>query len=428
MAGEAVRRILRAFSVCAWLQLPGAAVAVADEPEQLGPAVHGMLALQQPGGLFEFDFDFVAGRSNGSGSTEVDQIRYIVREADLVYGLAKYFAATRDPALRAPLAAAIAALGAHSAAVRKPRLQAWIESSGILTWLPFGRITLARGLDRLGLLYGQGGDARMLAFERHPGTVWAGGTAIALLAEVTYAVAAGDQQFATLRAAWRDGLLLLRIPGAGFRGLLASPDEDPLADGEAWLALATLNRVAPAGMAATLRDIDDYLMRRYSDAPSFHFFNWGMMAAAARFAETGDRRFIDFVAAQADIFLDPAAVMADRAMAAGPDENTCFYVEGLVAAARVLRADGDSHAELLARVRTRIDSEMAKNHALQLQSGQSRIELGGGAYLWAPRAAGHAGAYLAGRYQPYTRVDLTGHCISALTDLQSLDPPAVNGK
>jgi hypothetical protein len=160
-----------------------------------------------------------------------------------------------------------------------------------------GRITLARGLDRLGLLYGQGGDARMLAFERRPGTVWAGGTAITLLAEITYEAAGGDRKFAALRSAWRDGLLLLRIPGAGFRGMLGSPDEDPLADGEAWLALATLAQPASAGMAATLRDIDDYLVRRYSDAPSFRFFNWGMMAAAARFAATGDRRFTDFVAA-----------------------------------------------------------------------------------------------------------------------------------
>jgi hypothetical protein len=81
-------------------------------------------------------------------------------------------------------------------------------------------------------------------------------------------------------------------------------------------------------------------------------------------------------------------------MEAGPDKNTCSYIEGLVTAARVLRADGNGHAELLAQVRARIDSEMAKNRALQLQPGQSRIELGGGAYLWAPKAAGYAGAYL----------------------------------
>lgn len=377
-----------------------------------------MLALQQPGGLFEFDFDFLAGRGNGSGTTGVDEIRYIVREADLVFSLAKYFAATHDPALRAPLAAAIKALGAQSTAIRKPRLQSWIEATRILTWMPFGRITLSRGLDRLGLLYDQGGEARMLAFDGRPETVWAGGTAIALLAEATYAMASGDQQFAALRTAWRDGLLLLRIPGAGFRGLLSSLEEDPLADGEAWLALAVLNSAAPAEDKELLHDLDDYLMRHYTDAPSFRFFNWGMMAAKARFAETGNQRFIDFVASQARVFLDEKAILADPAMAAGPDENTCFYVEGLVAAASVLRTAGGMYADLLARVRMRIGAEMTRNRALQLQPGQNRIDLGGDAYLWTSEAAGHAGAWLAGRYQPYTRVDFTGHCISALTDLK----------
>ena len=376
-----------------------------------------MVALQESGGLFEFDFDFLAGRSNGSGATAIDQARYIVREADLILGLAKDFAATHDPALRAPLAAAIKALGANSAAIRKPRLQSWIEATRILTWMPFGRITLSRALDRLGLLYDAGGDARMLAFEGRPETVWAGGTAIALTAEIIYAAASGDQQFAALRAAWLQGLLLARMPGAGFRGLLSSIDEDTLADGEAWLALATLDRAFPGDSASDLDGLDDYLLRRYAAAPRFSFFGWGMMAARARFTATGSQRFADFVAGQTRLFLDPKSAMADPDMATDADDNTCSSLEGLAAAASVLRAAG-GHAELLAQVRARIGAEVAKNGALQLQPGQDRIELGGDAILVAPKVAGHAGAYLAGRYQPYTRADVTGHCISALSDLR----------
>src|SRR5207249_4176007 len=51
--------------------------------------------------------------------------------------------------------------------------------------------------------------------------------------------------------------------------------------------------------------------------------------------------------------------------------------------------------------------------ALEIRPGQRRLSVGGGGELRAPSLAGFGGAYLAGRYTPYTRVDITEHCISA---------------
>jgi hypothetical protein len=65
-----------------------------------------------------------------------------------------------------------------------------------------------------------------------------------------------------------------------------------------------------------------------------------------------------------------------------------------------------------------VAAEMIKNNALQIQSGQDRIDLGHGAYLSSPVIAQHAGAFLAGAHQPYLRIDFTEHCICALLELE----------
>jgi hypothetical protein len=53
----------------------------------------------------------------------------------------------------------------------------------------------------------------------------AGTVALALLAELVYANASGDNRFADLRSAWLQGLLSLRIPGGGFRQTPVSIDD-----------------------------------------------------------------------------------------------------------------------------------------------------------------------------------------------------------
>jgi hypothetical protein len=67
-------------------------------------------------------------------------------------------------------------------------------------------------------------------------------------------------------------------------------------------------------------------------------------------------------------------------------------------------------------LRLQIDSEMIKNVSLQIQPGQTRIELGNDTYLSSPSVANYAGAFLAGGHQPYVRIDYTEHCICALLE------------
>jgi hypothetical protein len=45
------------------------------------------------------------------------------------------------------------------------------------------------------------------------------------------------------------------------------------------------------------------------------------------------------------------------------------------------------------------------------------MELGGEAYLRAPRMASFAGGFVWSLYQPFTRVDAAGHCLSAMVTL-----------
>jgi hypothetical protein len=83
----------------------------------------------------------------------------------------------------------------------------------------------------------------------------------------------------------------------------------------------------------------------------------------------------------------------------------------------VLEAASTPEHALIHRLRQRIDGEMATNLSLQIQPGQTRIEFGNGTYLSSPSLASYAGAFLAGRNDPYVRIDYTEHCMSVLLTL-----------
>ena len=88
--------------------------------------------------------------------------------------------------------------------------------------------------------------------------------------------------------------------------------------------------------------------------------------------------------------------------------------------AAILRSSQDADTALFDRVDRRIRAEMANNRKLQIRPGQERLDLGGDVYLSAPRLSEFAGAFLAGRYRPSTRIDFTQHCLSAMTKLERL--------
>jgi hypothetical protein len=157
-----------------------------------------------------------------------------------------------------------------------------------------------------------------------------------------------------------------------------------------------------------LDDLDRTLIERYTRAPSRNFFHWGAMAAAQRFATTGETRFVEFLRGQADRFVGR---FRESLSASG---NHCATMEGVAAILTVFNRAGDGGTERARSLRTWLAEEAARLPALQIQRGQAGMALGGHAQLSAPRMADFPGAFLQGMYQPSIRVDIGQHCVSAM--------------
>jgi hypothetical protein len=386
-----------------------------DEHRAIELAARQLMSAQLDSGLFEFDMDFVKGRDSGVHADAAWNVAilYVAREAAALHGLAKYYAYAKDESAGRVVAKAIGALGDASLPIAKPMLLGWGERIGLLD-LPFLRVSSRNALTGLGLLYSTQGNGRLLAPRRDYATIWAGATALALMGELYFAEAGGGGRFQRLRQQWRDGLLTLHVAGRGFRQLADGIDEHPYANGEAWLALALYARVDPAE-APELAALDDYMMRHYEAAPRIEFFHWGMMSAAQRFAVTRDARLVTFARSQARRFLDAKDEF--------PGDNNCAFVEGLAAAQNLLRRGGAAPDDVLAsEIHARIEFEMRKNLALQIQPDQDRIDLGAAGVLLSPHLARFAGAFLAGKDTPLARIDLTEHCLSALVEMAKEAP------
>lgn len=363
-------------------------------------------------GFLPYGFDFLTGRATDEPTSR----GYIVRQAGAFHAWAKYYDRSRDDRYREPLRRGIAALAQRSLSIGKSPAQEWIEATRILL-IPAGRRTLAAALGKSGLLYEPTGPGKVVSADGHYSGAWAGTTALALLAELTYSQASGDDSFAPFRSAWRDGLLALRIPGGGFRDSPTSIDESDYFNGEAWLALAVYaeKHRDDEPVRRALADVETVLMQRYSERPSNEFYLWGAMAAAQRWKTTSDPRFVTYLIRQSEVFTDRFARQLD------PNANNCGAMEGLAATLHVFAGSGTQQGDLPERIRTLLSREAGKVPHLQIQPGQTRMMLGGGATLTAPEFARFGGAFLAGLFEPMTRVDAAQHCLSALMMIDADD-------
>jgi hypothetical protein len=378
-------------------------VAGPRDGEALRSAARHLMESQLPSGFLAYDFDFVT-----AAPTSKDNV---ARQAGVFAFLAEYYAETRDSRAREVVEAGLGALRRASVPISKGWTQSAVDTSRILL-SPHGRDIVQRGLRRLGLLYRPYGDGRLVARDGDYATALSGATALALLAELRYAGATGDDRFRDAREAWLKGLLTLYIPGRGFRSAPAGVEQSPFSDGEAWLALAENARRYPGTEPAArlLPRLDAYLMTRYADDVASGFYQWGTMAAAVRFATTSDRRFLDFIAEQAAKLL--------QLLASEPSPpNSCALVEGFATALQILSRDRRYEA-VVASIQRRVDTEMEKNHRLQLARDTRRITVADGTYLVSPHFGRFAGAFLAGQSRPFTRIDVTGHCLAALLRLE----------
>lgn len=379
----------------------------AEYPGAMALAVERWSATQKPSGFLVYGYDFLA-----DAESEPDTLSavHLVRQALSAATLADYQLLTGDERAREPLRKLLAALRKHSLPLGKSGLQTLIESTRVLS-LPVGRYKLNTLLERSGLLYDTHGTGRVLSPNGDYAQAHTGATALALLAEVRYAQATGDSSFADSRRAWLEALIGLRIPGVGFRQLPTSIDNTPYYDGEAWLALAEYHRAYPqdAHAASALADADADLLQFYGPLFKLDFFHWGTMAASARYRQTREPKFLQFVMAQMSVLLQRKA-KADN-------DNNCALVEGVADGLAALVEGGAGTSDLANRARAWIAREMDKAERLQIRPGQRGLEFAG-ARIIALRMGEFAGEFLEGTYRPSTQVDLAAHCVSAMVKIR----------
>jgi hypothetical protein len=389
---------------------PAAAATAADIPAIMRLTIDSWTASSQPPDFLAYGFNFLTDKP-----IEPDRISpsNLIRQASSSAALANYFDYTGDPKVRDRIQRTLSAFGKLSLPIGKRRLQQLVEATHVLS-LPVARWRLKSALGRFGLLYQTSGDGKVVSPDGSYDNALAGTVALALLTEVVYSHASGDQSFAGLRAAWRDGLLSLRIPGGGFRQNPSSIDDSDYDNGEAWLALAVYGDLHKDDSRSTkaLSDLDDALIRRYSENPSVNFLGWGAMAAAQRYKTTNDPKFLAYLRQLGDGFV----AQYQRRFAA--DANNCAAMEGIGAIAAALKQSGENDTDRAHALRAWLSNEVTKLDRLQIQTGQQGLALGGEAYLRAPRMAEYSGGFLAGIYDPVTRVDASGHCLSAMVIIE----------
>jgi hypothetical protein len=301
-------------------------------------------------------------------------------------------------------------MAGRSLPIGKSQMQSIVEGTRVLS-VPLGRTRLREALTRNNLLYETSGAGKVLSPDGDYANASAGAVALALLTEVRYSRASGDTRFADVGRAWLEGLIALRIPGDGFRMFPTSIDATAYFDGEAWLALAEYHRAHPqdARVADELEDLDDALLSKYGNAADAQFYHWGAMAAAARYADTRDVKFLSFIKTQTTKFLDRRKDRTDSF-------NNCASIEGMADALGALAAAGESGGEVYRRARDWAAAEMKKAKQLQIQPGQQEL-LFPNARVVAPRMQEFAGDFRSGLYSADTQVDFTGHCVSAMVKL-----------
>jgi hypothetical protein len=251
----------------------------------------------------------------------------------------------------------------------------------------------------------------VLSPNRDYSKAYTGTIALALLTELRFAQTSGDASFSDLRQAWLEGLMELRIPGGGFRKFPTEIDPTPYADGQAWLALAQYHQRFPQDrrVAEMLTAVDDSMININGSDFKIDFYHWGAMAAAARYADSKDEKFLNFVKNQTSAFLDRKQHL--------DGDNNCASVEGMADALATLVSAGEGNSELSGRARAWIAREMTKAEGLQIQPGQKELAFAN-ARVIAPRLEEFAGSFLAGRNELKTQVDYTAHCVSAMIKLQ----------
>jgi len=403
------RRVFAAFLPLALLwAAPAGALAPVDYPAAMRLAVEQWSVSQRPSGFLRYGYDFLADIESEKDSMSAENL---TRQAGTASALADYVEWTGDARARDTLVALLSALRSTALPIGKSPIQSAIEKTGLLG-LPAGRYKLHKLLGQFGLVYRAEGPGRVLSPRRDYGLAYTGATALALLAEVRFVRGGGDDRFAGDRQAWLEALIGLRIPGLGFRQVADSIDHDAYFDGEAWLALAEYHRTFPGDehAATALAETDGDLLAFYGRGFKRPFFHWGTMAAAARYQDTRDPKFLEFARMLMREFLEAGGKSQN-------DSNNCALVEGMADGLAAIQLAGEGKSPLANDARAWIAREMDKASRLLVREGQQGLDFPN-ARVIAPRMKEFAGSFLAGTYSPGTRVDYAQHCVSAMVKIQ----------
>lgn len=389
-----------------------AQAASSDYSHAIGHAVDRWLVVQKPSGFLPYGFNFLEDKESEPDTLSPGNL---ARQAGTAAVLADYYAFTNDPRARPAIEKFLAAFGRHSLPIGKSLTQSLIEKTRLLS-MPFGRGRIRNALEWLGLLFDKQGPGKVLSPDMDYSGAFTGTVALALLTELRFAQTSKDAGFSNLRQAWLEALSQLRIPGGGFRKFPTSIDPSPYADGEAWLALAQYHRQFPQDkrIAEMLASVDDSLIKIYGSDFNINFYHWGTKAAAARYADSKEAKFLDFIKNQTSAFLDSKQQLESY--------NDCASVEGVADALATLVSAGEGESELSGRARAWIAREMTKTKEMQIKPGQKELVFTN-ARVSAPRLKEFTGSFLADRYELKTQVDYTSHCVSAMIKLQRQNRP-----
>jgi hypothetical protein len=385
-----------------------------DYSREISLAVDRWLTVQKPSGFLPYGFNFLEDKESEPDTLSTGNL---ARQTGTAAVLADYYAYTKNPRARPAIEKYLAALGRHSLPIGKSRTQKLIEETRILS-IPWGRGKIHNVLEWLDVLYEKQGSGKVLSPNEDYGGAFAGTVALALLTELRYAQTSHDDSFSGLRQAWLEGLLTLRIPGGGFRKFPTSIDPTPYSDGEAWLALAEYHRHYPQDkrVADTLVSVDNSLIKIYGEDFNIDFYHWGSMAAAARYADSKDLKFLEFIKKYTGAFLERKQQLASY--------NDCAAAEGMADSLATLVSAGEGESELAGRARAWLSREMTKTKAMQIKPGQKEMVFANARVL-APRLKEFTGSIFTDRYELKTQVDNTSHCISAMIKLLRQNKPTL---
>ena len=174
-------------------------------------AVNCLQRSQLPSGLLRYGFDFL--QDAPLELSEVPPVQ-LTRQGVTSAALADYLVLTRDPGTAEAVTRLLTYFGKHELPIGRSGLQSFLAWTRVQS-SPVGRWRIESALKRWGLLYETEGPGRLLSPDGNYANAYAGATGLALLTEVRYAQATGDNRYASSRRGWLEGLIALRIPATG---------------------------------------------------------------------------------------------------------------------------------------------------------------------------------------------------------------------